>query len=59
MKPKQRQTLKEILALWRDYHITSTVAIRRIGRVFVTTEDDFTSDEGPGLGGCTSPLVAA
>lgn len=46
MKPKQRQTLKEILALWRGGLITSPVAIRRIGGVFVTTEGDFTSEEG-------------
>lgn len=45
MKPKQRQTLKEILALWGGGLITLPVAIRRIGGVFVTTEDGFTDKE--------------
>ena len=45
MKRYQRQTLKEILALWEHGLITLPIAIRRIGQVFVTTEDDFTSEE--------------
>lgn len=59
MKPKQRDKLRVILGLWRQGVITSPIAIRRIGVVFVTTEEDLTSDEGPGLGGCTERLVAA
>lgn len=59
MKKEQWQKLKEILEMWERGAITLPLVIRRIGRVFVTTEADFTSDEGPGLGGCTSPLVAA
>ena len=68
VKPKQRQTLKEILALWQGGLITLPIAIRRIGGVFVITEDDFTDKErrrrelgqarrdATGLGGRTSPV---
>ena len=59
MKRKQRQTLKEIFASWEAKLITTPTAIRRIGAVFVTTEDNLTSDEGPGLGGCTERLETA
>ena len=71
MNKKQRQELREILAL-RDYGaITLPVAIRRIGRVFVITKADSLklpvfvkgyARGGKGVGGstrCTARLVAA
>lgn len=45
MKPEQRQMLKEIIGSLERGAITLPLAIRRIGRVFVTGEDGFTDKE--------------
>jgi len=55
--------------MWERGAITLPLAIRRIGRVFVTTEEGsskFKPDTSMrdyringGLGGCTAPLAAA
>lgn len=67
MKPKQRQTLKEILVLWEAGNISKLSLIRRIGGMFATVEADAYASarekaqaQSPvSGGGCTQPLVAA